>query len=296
MKNIRYIVEAALVFILFSIFRMMPLDMASACGGWFARAIGPRMAASRKAYKNLALAFPDRDEGWMKHVTHEMWGNMGRTAAEYMHLRQIGRERVIVTHEHIFQEAVAAGQGAIFISAHMGNWEINAPTLHERYNIPLNLTYRAPNNPYADAMLSRTRSLNGRIKTFPKHRSSGKDIMQVLKDKGFVGILIDQKYNEGVAVPFFGTPAMTNPIFVKLAQKYKCPVIPVQNKRLKGARFESIVQPPLVLFDAVGEALPAEIVIAEAHAHLERWICENPGQWLWLHRRWPRPETPKRSQ
>jgi Kdo2-lipid IVA lauroyltransferase/acyltransferase len=288
MKKMNHLLQAALAFMLFFLFRLLPLDQASALGGWLGRAIGPRLGASRKAYKNLALAFPDWSESQQKQTVRAMWDNLGRTAAEYVHLRKIGRERITVVNEKIFQDAVSAGSGAIFVSAHMANWEINAPTLHERYNVPLNLTYRAPNNPYIDALLSRARSLNGLIRTFPKHRSSGKDIMQVLKSKGFIGILIDQKYNEGVAVPFFNIPAMTNPIFVKLAQKYGCPVIPVQNKRLKGAHLESVVYPPLTLFDEAGRPLPEETVIAEAHALLERWIRENPGQWLWLHRRWPR--------
>lgn len=287
MKNFIYLAQVLPLGILLFVFKILPLDAASALGGWLGEHLGFRLAASRKAYKNLDLAFPDMDAERKDQIVRGMWRNIGRTAAEYMHLAQIGRDRVTIVHEEIFTDVVRQKAGGIFISAHMANWEINAPMLYARYDMLLHLTYRAPNNPYAGRLLDRVRSLNGKIPGSPKHRASGREIMNALKQKQFIGILIDQKYNEGVAVPFFGVPAMTNPIFVKLAQKYNCPVVPVRNQRLRGAYFESIVHPPLPLFDENGAALPAETVIAEAHALLERWIRENPEQWLWLHRRWP---------
>ena len=98
-------------------------------------------------------------------------------------------------------------------------------------------------------------------------------------------ILMDQKYNEGLAVPFFGMDAMTNPVFVHIAQKYKLPLIPVQTIRTKGAHFILRFHEPLKLFEN-DQTLPKETVVAHANALLENWIRENPGQWLWLHRRW----------
>ena len=62
MKQIRYILEGALLYFLFLVFKIMPLDTASACGGWLGRMVGPRLAASRKAMKNLRAALPGRTD------------------------------------------------------------------------------------------------------------------------------------------------------------------------------------------------------------------------------------------
>ena len=79
-----------------------------------------------------------------------------------------------------------------------------------------------------------------------------------------LGILIDQKHNEGVAVPFFGRDALTNPSFVLLAQKFGAPVVPGQVVRLEGAHFRIRMCQPLCLQDG-NEPLPATTVLGEAH-------------------------------
>lgn len=110
--------------------------------------------------------------------------------------------------------------------------------------------------------------------------------MKTLKDARSLGILIDQKYNEGIEADFFDMPAMTNPIFVQLCQRYKCPLIPVRNERLDGCSFRLTSYPPLETFNADGTSRPVEDVIKDAHQLLETWIKERPEQWMWLHHRW----------
>ena len=111
-------------------------------------------------------------------------------------------------------------------------------------------------------------------------------MMAALKQGRVLGMLIDQKYNEGLAVPFFGQPAMTNPVFVQMAQRYNGFLIPARAERLGGAHFRLTLHPPLALADQAGHPRTAEDVLAEAHRLLEEWIRERPEQWLWIHKRW----------
>ena len=85
MKKIRYLCEALLLHILFLIFRLMPVDTASAIGGWLGRMIGPRLAASRKALRNLEHALPALNETEKRQIICKMWDNLGRVFAEYPH-------------------------------------------------------------------------------------------------------------------------------------------------------------------------------------------------------------------
>lgn len=285
MKKIRYFFEAVFLYFMFFIFRLLPPDTASGVGGTLARTIGPLLAASRKAKRNLQRAMPDLSPEEQDKVIADMWENLGRVMAEYPHLERISIERMSIEGEDVLSRLFESRLAAVFFGGHLGNWEVNTVGMLTRYGKETDLTYRAPNNPWSDRLLTKARTLNGRLQAYPKSRSSGKDIIEALKGGRYLGILIDQKYNEGIPVPFFGVDAMTNPIFVQLCQKYKCPLIPVQNIRTGGANFKIVVHEPLSLFDG-NTPRPVEDVIKDAHTLLEGWIRQSPGQWLWLHRRW----------
>jgi KDO2-lipid IV(A) lauroyltransferase len=286
MSILRYIPETVFLYLMFGIFSVLPVVTASNFGGSLARVIGPKLAASRKARANITKAFPEKTEKEIETIITEMWDNLGRVMAEYPHLEKIARDRTHINGMDIFNRLFNDNQGGIFFSAHQGNWEINGAVMLKQNNTPLHLTYRALNNPMADRLLRRARTLNGQIPAIPKARSSAKDLMSAMKNKNYVGILLDQKYNEGLAVNFFGRPAMTNPVAVILCQKYGAPLIPVRNVRIGPAQFEITAHEPIPLFAADGSPLPQMDILQKTQDLLEGWIRENPGQWLWLHRRW----------
>lgn len=279
MKKLRYLAEAALLYVLMFVFRIMSVDLASDCGGWLGRTIGPRLAASRKAIRQVEEHLPDADA---EDVIRGMWENLGRIIAEYPHLKQIGRERVTIENPEIIKGYLNVGQPCMFFSAHMGNWEVPPPALLMQTGKAVDITYRPPNNPWVDKALLKMRNMDGRINAHPKSREGAVQMLTALKQSRMMCFLIDQKYNEGVAVPFFGKPAMTNPAFVIMARKYNYPLIPIQIIRENGANFRIIIHEEL----KAPKDRPVEEVIAQAHGLLEDWIAKRPAQWLWLHRRW----------
>jgi KDO2-lipid IV(A) lauroyltransferase len=281
MKNLRYLTEAILFHILMFILGLLPLDVASNFGGWVGRSIGPRLAASRKAFRNLQLALPDLDENRYDEIIKGMWDNLGRVMAEYPHLDEIGKSRVEVTNPEVARQLEKDEQPAILFGAHIANWECGAYGLAQ-HGLDVGGVYRAPNNPWMQKTINKLRSRPG----YPKSKTGMRLLMKALKDGEHIGILIDQKYNEGVAVPFLGHLAMTSPAFVQLAQKFKCPMVSVHIVRTKGANFQVTLSEPVDLFDGSGAPLPIEDIIKVAHRHLEEWIKERPEQWLWLHKRW----------
>jgi len=286
MKPLRYALEAALLALLLLFFKLLPAGAASRLGGFIGRMIGPRLAASRKAQRNLARALPHLTPAAQKTILTGMWDNLGRIMAEYPHLETLSRTHTTVEGTEIFLEALSTGKGVVCIGGHLGNWEINSAACLNQLGIATELTYRAPNNPHVDKKLMNFRTLGGKLRAHAKSKTGGKAMMQVIKNGGILGILIDQKYNQGVSVPFFGQPAMTNPFFVQLCQKYGAALVPIQCKRLKGARFHLKVYDPIPVYKEDGAPRPVEDVIADAHVLLERWITDTPEQWLWLHRRW----------
>ena len=286
MKQIRYLFEGLLLSILFIFFKVLPPQTASNIGGWIGRSIGPKLAASRKARRHILKAMPDTDLNEQNRIICGMWDNLGRVIAEYPHLEKIGKQYTKIENIEALRAGISSKKPMIFISAHIGNWEVNGVSYFKQLNHPLDLTFRAPNNPWTAKLLSIARTLNGRIKAFPKSRESSKLIIETLKNNGSLGILIDQKYNEGVEADFFSLPTMTNPVFVKLAQKYKCSLIPACNIRTSGCNFILKVYPEINIFDKDGNKRPVIDVINEANQLLEEWVRERPEQWIWLHKRW----------
>jgi KDO2-lipid IV(A) lauroyltransferase len=281
MTGLRYFLEFALLLMLSGFFKLVGLDKASAIGGTIGRFIGPRLATSRKARRNLQNALPHLSNEQLDDVIKGMWDNLGRLIAEYPHLEQIAQERLQMQGQDYLQAALAKGRGAVLFSAHMANWETVPPYIQQHFNIQVNLMYRAPNNERVDRLLTHYRTLGGKMRALTKSRRGGQAAMKALRDGEIIGILIDQKYNEGISIPFFGIPAMTNPIFVKMAQKYDAPLLPFMIERTQGAHFKVRCYPEI---KTMGRS--SEDVIVEAHSLLEKWISKKPEQWLWLHRRW----------
>lgn len=294
-KKIRYFIEASGLYLFFLLCRALPVDAASGLGGWIGRTIGPRLASSRKAVANLRAAIPELDDAAQARIIRGMWDNLGRVIAEYPHLRTIGKNRVRLEGIDQLEDIIREGKSFIFFSGHLGNWETAAAGIYMQHQFRVSLVYRAPNNPWTAKVLDRCRSCNGGLQTIAKSRRGARQIVEAIKDARNVGILIDQKYNEGVPVPFFDRPAMTSPAFVELAQKYDCALIPVRITRTKGAHFSVTAAPPLQHSDENGKPYPVETVIGQAHNLLESWIQEQPEQWLWLHRRWTKREKQYRN-
>lgn len=291
MKKVRYVLEYIFLSAFFALSSLLPARWASDLGGWIGRTVGPRLAASRKALSNVRAALPDLPEERYHAIVKGMWDNLGRVIAEYPHLNHLAQHATTLEGtEHLKALREDQRPGLLF-GAHLANWEVAGPALLLQADLPIGLVYRAPNNPNVAARLDQARSLNGRLQTFPKSLSGMRRFVMHLRAGGHAGILIDQKYNEGIEALFFGRPAMTSPAFVQLCQKFGAPLVPFQVVRAGGARFRLIAHPPLPVIDASGTALPIAEVIAQAHTILESWIRQSPEQWLWLHRRWKAPRA-----
>ncbi len=287
MKKIRYALEAFILYALFFFFKCLPANAASAVGGAIGRFIGPKLAANRKARRHLLIAFPGISYHEQTKIIKAMWNNLGRLVAEYPHLEQIGREKTEIVAPQSFHDALKQDKPIIFIGGHIGNWEVNSAATLTQYNHAVDATYRAPNNPWTDKLISRARSLKGQLKAYPKSSLGGRMTVKALKNNNSVGILIDQKYNEGIDAPFYGVSAMTNPAFIQLAQKYDCQLFPIRNERLDdGCSFRLTVYDPIMVKNESNEKRDAKSIITQAHTLMEKWISERPEQWIWLHRRW----------
>ncbi len=280
MKTARYLIEAAILGIAFLVFRIMPPEKASACGGWIGRIVGPRLAASRKAITNLQNAFADMPAEDARKIVLDMWDNLGRVVAEYPHLKNIILNHVTIVGEDNLL-AIGKDNPCVIIGGHLANWELLPFYFNYKIDWPVSGIYRAPNNPFTEKLLDACRNPEKRGTYIAKSQQGAREIVKTLRKGERLAVLIDQKYNQGIPVEFFGRPAMTSPSFAQLAEKYDCPILPFQIERLSGCNFRLTIHPS---FRTEGRS--EEAVVLHAHGLLEDWIAKKPGQWLWLHRRW----------
>jgi KDO2-lipid IV(A) lauroyltransferase len=284
MKRGRYRLEAAVVAVSLALLGLLPRRAASAFGGAIARTLGPWLPVSGVARRNLRRALPDLDDAGIATVVRAMWDNLGRSVAEYPFLGALDARAadgpVIVDGLEHLAAARSTGTAIVFVSAHYGNWEI-LPLAAGQLGLPLHLVYRQANNPLVERMIQRRRRGAVRGVYHPKGAAAARELIRAVRAGESIALLADQKMNDGVAVPFFGRPAMTAPAVAELALRHGLPVIPARVDREPRGRFRITIEPPLAGHDTVIGLLGA------INARFEVWIRARPGHWLWLHRRWP---------
>ncbi len=236
------------------------------------------------------MALPELDAAAREKVLRGVWDNLGRTVAELPHLAAC--EWTMEGAEHL--APVQAGGPAILVSGHFANWEVLPPALL-RHGIRMASIYRAPDNPTVARFLRRLRkrasgggSAAPGLPLFPKGAAGARMALQHLAAGGVLGVLVDQKLNEGLPVPLLGHPAMTAPAPAQLALRFHCPVIPGRVQRLGPCRFRIIVDPPIPHPPLQDRHAAVAALTRDINDWLSGAIRAAPQDWLWLHRRWPR--------
>ncbi len=271
-----------------------PVRASNLCSA-VARTLGPLLPVSRVAHANLRAALPDLDDAARRRVVRGVWDNLGRTVGELPHLADLrptasGPGWELVGAETLQPLRANAGP-AILFSGHIGNWEA-LPVVTATAGVPFHSMYRTIENRGIDDLLLdlRRRAMRYDVGMFPKGAAGAMQAMRHLRAGGRLGMLMDQKMNDGIPARFFGRTAMTAPALAVLALRLRCPVIPGWVERVGPARFRVTCEPPLALPDSGDRDADVAALTQAMNDKLEGWIRAKPEGWLWLHRRWPRED------
>ena len=274
-------IEAAIVFVMYFIARLLPVPVASLILGAFMRLLGPMTPWHKRARRNLIAAMPDLEKTDQDKILTAMWWNIGRVIGEYPHIAALTRKDRV---EFVGRENLRGlTSGGFLIGAHIGNWEIG-PYAAITANQPVAAIYRPLNNPLLAGLLER-RQANYGGDIYRKGREAALGMVSALRKGQFMCLLVDQKLREGMVVPFFGRDATTSISYIKLAVRKKVPVMYMHTERLAGCRFRVTISPPISLPDVEDDASILELA-TEINGTLEQWIRQRPEQWFWPHRRW----------
>jgi Kdo2-lipid IVA lauroyltransferase/acyltransferase len=287
--------EYALVWPFIKLIGLLPRPLARAIGITLGLAVYTLHRRLRRVgLRNLALAFPDMPERERRRILRGEFISLGRQLAEVCLFPRYTRENVsrIVIYDGFenFERAYARGKGVLFLTGHLGAWELSA-FAHSLNGHPLSIVMRSLDNPHIDALLESYRTMHG-------NRTVDKDdfvrgLLSAMRAGETVGILMDTNMTppQGVFVDFFGIPACTASGLARIALRTDAAVVPGftvwdSNLRKYILRFEPAVE--LIRTGDNKNDNEADVVAntAEFTKVLEDVIRRYPDQWLWVHRRW----------
>jgi KDO2-lipid IV(A) lauroyltransferase len=179
-----------------------------------------------------------------------------------------------------------SGKPVVLISGHFSNFEIMAWAIVQS-GLRCQVTYRAANNPYVDERIRRGRFRYGVRLFAPKGVEGARELMRAMARGESIALLNDQKYNGGIAAPFFGVTAHTAQGPSTFALRFGVPLQPLSVQRTHKARFKVIVHEPIHLEDTGDRDADLEAAVRRVNAFMEERVRERPSEWFWVHKRWP---------
>jgi len=173
--------------------------------------------------------------------------------------------------------------GMIWISPHIGNWELAAFNISFAAKLPFAVLVRPQNNPYINTLIVNSRTSSGNKVIFEK--GAVKEMIKTLKKGYFLAVLIDQNTrvrDGGIFVNFFGLPVPTSRAIAFFARKMKVNIALGGCLRdVKGYKMFSKELPKKVIDYKTDEELVQDIM-----KMTEDIVREYPEQYLWLYKRW----------
>jgi KDO2-lipid IV(A) lauroyltransferase len=306
--------EAAPIWAILGLFKLLPRLAAANLGAAVARSVGPRLPMAKVARRNIAICLPEKSEAEREAILGAMWDNLGRLAGEFTHRRalwdaslmkaveiyglerlkaatargesvRLVSDRIEVVGADQFLRLVDMKRPALIFTAHMGNWEVLQWTA-ARMGLKFAVIYRRPNNPLIARLVEGRRG--AMVEFLPKGLQGAFGAARVLENGGRVAMLVDVKENKGAPIPFFGRPAMTGTALATLALRYDALIVGTWAQRIGKDKFRITVERPLDIPRTGDQETDVRTIMSAVNARVECWVRERPDQWLWLHRRWPR--------
>ena len=269
---------------LFTLLRILPASIASWLGGWLSANIARRTMKLRdqRARTNLAILRPDLDEATREAILARRWFNLGRTMAELANVdRLVNPQHVSIVEEAAYREALASPRPMIFLTVHVGNWDVLAAHLKAATDRPPLGVYQPPADPAQAAMLQRARqSYMGEAIT---GSAAARAILRHLsdKDRAMLYILVDERRDRQVWFPRFGRnlpPSGNLSVALRLARKAGARFLPFYMVRSHGPNFRVHWHRPID---------PATIsddeIMEQVDAFLGKACVDHADQWLALH-------------
>lgn len=254
---------------------------------------------NRRAVDNLGIAFPDVPAPVRRALAAAMFRQLGRNAHEFLRLQGASREYVTsrvsrVEGMEIFEAAHKRGKGIIVVTGHIGCWEL-MPAYFVAIGYKITVVGRRMKVGRLNRRLVSVRQ--GLGVTSLDRDDNPRPMFDVLGRGETLGVLIDQHTRvAGAWVPFFGRPAHTPTAVAKLALATGAAIVPMGIFLERSGKHVVRVGPEVPVVVTGSREADVRTITAASSLAVEALIRLDPAQWVWFHRRWREPESPKRVE
>lgn len=239
--------------------------------------------------KHLGMAFPEKTKGEIKHMSRRNFSMLGKNAGDILrssNVKDLAQlEKFLVTHGlQNYEEAHARGKGVIFLTCHLGAFDLQITNMAMRGLDP-NIIGTPLKDKRLNDLLWNYRNLHGAIPI-----ARGKEtfrMIKVLKSGGSVALLIDQDTKvKTVFVDFFGIPAATPVGATVLAMKTGAAVVPTYIYLGEDGLQHMHLLSEIPMISTGNEEADIRANTQVLTGFIEQKIREHPDQWVWMHERW----------
>ncbi len=275
----------------------VPFRLSINIARWIGRGIYYTHKRRHIAYRNLRAVFAgQKSRAEMKAIARRSMENLAMCMAELLRLPDFTKE---YAHDNFslqgaekIDTALKEGKGAIFLSAHFGNWELSMG-IGSFFGYNFTGLAREQKHPRSNEFLNALRiSQGGQViqKGMPI-----RELLRALKQGKIVAMMSDQDGGKtGTFVKFFGRLSSSPKGVATFAARTGAPVFPVFIIRENGGlKHRVVVEEPIRVPDLTLSDEEIEKQVLQQYSKvLEEKIHQSPDQWLWAHRRWK--STPDR--
>jgi len=285
MKKIKYFFEFLIISSLFIIYKFLGLKISSHFSGKLFETFGPIFRSKNLIKTNIQRAIPKINTSKIKIITKDMWNNYGRTLSEYMFLKGFRnnqfRSNINITGKEILEKIRLEKTPVIFISGHLGNFELMAMEI-EKSGVNLSAIYRPLNNIFLNILMEKIRKKYICKNQIKKGTGGVRELLRLYKKGYSIALMIDQRVSQGIKSKFFNEEAFTTTIPAQFIKKFNCKVVPISIERHNDINFNIKIEKPMEF----SKNSSTEKITRELNIWLEKTILRNPGQWIWSHGRW----------
>jgi KDO2-lipid IV(A) lauroyltransferase len=269
--------------------KLMPYRLGVCAGGiigFIAYYLFPR--ERNRAIAHLTLAFGKKGRPWIQRIAQRSFIHLGKSLLEVMLISPRRLAQVVdIQGDENLQTALSQKKGVIYVTGHIGNWELMGHTVAAINSLSV---IAAPIEPeQVNDVIVRLRARMG-VRTILRGRpGASRELIRIFKENRILGILIDQDTDvESAFVDFMGRPAWTPTAAVSMAIKFGAPVIFGTIRRSNDNRHTITIEGPLELVRTGDDEKDIIANSAMLTKKIEDRIARNPEQWVWMHRRWRR--------
>lgn len=290
-RRIKFRLEYAAIVLFAFVVRILPRRLSLKFGVWLGILTYWLMPSRRRmADRNMQLALPEMPESERHEKVRKVFEQTGMSGVEMLRLDMFQPQSDdlenyfdLVGTDYL-REAYALGRGVLFLTGHVGFWEVGNYAIPEQ-GFPFDVVAKPMKNPLADTYITKLREFNGARVIDSK--KGARRILKSLQEGHGVAILLDQHISPpgAVQVDFFGRKAFTTTAITNMAMKYQVPVVPVFVHRLPGYRYRITCDKMMILENGDDPDLIRKNTQLLTD-RIEAAVREDVTQWFWMHKRW----------